>query len=112
MNLLSNAKYAVEDKGVNFSENEYSKEIIIKTDSSEKEIFLSVEDNGVGIKQEFIDRIFDPFFTTKPEGIGTGLGLSIVYGIVKDMFGDIKVSSKEGEFTKFEIFFPRFPEKD
>jgi PAS domain S-box-containing protein len=112
MNLLANAKYAVEDKAIYYSEDEYSKTITINTGSTSKKIILSIEDNGIGIKKDHLNRVFDPFFTTKPEGIGTGLGLSIVYGTVKEMFGDIRVDSKEGKFTKFEILFPRFPEND
>jgi PAS domain S-box-containing protein len=111
LNLLSNSKYALEEKGTIVSEAEFSKEILIKTDSTEHRIILMVEDNGIGIKAKHLARIFDPFFTTKPEGFGTGLGLSIVYGLVKDMRGEILVNSMENKFTKFKITYPRFPEK-
>lgn len=69
-------------------------------------VVLSVQDEGTGISQEIMDRIFDPFYTTKPEGKGTGLGLAIVYGIVKSHQGEIRVNSREGEGTIFELFFP------
>ncbi len=112
LNLLANAKYALEEKGTFVSETEFIKEIRIKTDTTPKQIILIIEDNGAGIKPGHMKRIFDPFFTTKPEGIGTGLGLSIVYGLVRDMRGEINVRSKENKFTKFKITFPRFPEKN
>ncbi|MEK7841766.1 MAG: ATP-binding protein [Deltaproteobacteria bacterium] len=50
--------------------------------------------------------MFDPFFTTKEQGKGTGLGLSVSLGIIEAYGGDIKVKSKEGEGTTFEVFLP------
>ena len=52
------------------------------------------------------NKIFQPFFTTKPTGQGTGLGLSLSYDIVKAHGGEIKVKTKESEFTEFIIFLP------
>jgi two-component system NtrC family sensor kinase len=69
-------------------------------------VHLAVKDNGPGIPEANLHRIFEPFFTTKPVGKGTGLGLSICYGIVKKMGGEIKVVSKVGEGTGFEISIP------
>jgi PAS domain S-box-containing protein len=112
LNLLANAKYALDEKGILKGETEFSKEIQIKTDTTPDKIILIIEDNGIGIEAKNLTRIFDPFFTTKPEGYGTGLGLSIVYGLVKDMRGEIFVTSKEKKYTKFKIIFPRFPEKN
>ncbi len=112
LNLLSNAKYAVDECAINYSVSEYTKVINIKTSATEKKITVSVEDNGTGIKTEDLTKVFDPFFTSKPEGIGTGLGLSIVYGIIKEMRGDIIINSKKNKYTKVKIFLPRFPEND
>ena len=68
--------------------------------------FLRVADTGEGIPQEIRAQIFDPFFTTKMQGKGTGLGLSVVYGLVKDMHGEIEVASKPGEGASFTITLP------
>ena len=70
-------------------------------------VLVEINDTGIGIKPEIIDRIFDPFFSTKEVGSGTGLGLSTVYGIVKQTGGFIHVSSKVGEGTTFSIYLPR-----
>lgn len=69
-------------------------------------VLLAVEDNGVGISQENLERVFDPFFTTKSVGQGTGLGLSAVQGIVRSHGGFIRVSSQRGVGSRFEVFLP------
>ena len=69
-------------------------------------IKLVLEDHGSGIPKHNINKIFDPFFTTKGKFKGTGLGLSISYGIVHEHHGEIKVESKEGEFTRFIVNLP------
>jgi PAS domain S-box-containing protein len=69
-------------------------------------IELSVEDEGLGIEPDVMDHIFEPFFSTKDATIGTGLGLSTVYGIVKQLKGDIAVDSTLGVGTRFSILIP------
>jgi two-component system NtrC family sensor kinase len=67
---------------------------------------ISVQDTGIGIPDENLNRIFDPFFTTKPEGEGTGLGLSVSYGIISNHSGRIEVESVPGEGTTFTLLLP------
>ena len=106
MNLLSNAKYAVEEREKNTVPG-FIKKIRIETYDDEKSIYLKVVDNGIGMDSKTIKMIFDPFFTTKKAEKGTGLGLSITYGLIRDMLGDIKVTSELNSYTKFEISLPR-----
>jgi two-component system NtrC family sensor kinase len=70
----------------------------------EKAVQIVIEDTGAGISQENLDRIFDPFFSTKAQK-GFGLGLSVSYGIIKNHGGRVDVKSREGEGTRFSIYF-------
>ncbi|MDC8756956.1 PAS domain-containing protein [Janthinobacterium fluminis] len=68
---------------------------------------LAVTDTGHGMEQDILDKIFEPFFSTKKEGEGTGLGLSMAYGFIKQSGGHIKVHSRAGQGSTFEIYLPR-----
>ena len=67
---------------------------------------LVVSDDGIGMDQETQARIFEPFFTTKPVGVGTGLGLSSVYGIVRNLGGNVLVESCAGRGSTFRVLLP------
>ncbi len=68
------------------------------------EACITIEDNGVGISRENLDRIFNPFFTTKD--IGTGLGLPICQKIIEQHAGRIEVDSTPGVGSTFRIYLP------
>jgi PAS domain S-box-containing protein len=106
VNLLSNSRYALNEKDRIVDFSSFQKEIKIQVSQLEKKVFIEVWDNGIGIPEENIDKLFTPFFTTKKEGEGTGLGLPIAYGIVKEMNGDIRVESKPDEFTNVQVILP------
>ncbi len=80
--------------------------IVIEFASDDRDVRVTISDNGCGIDPDNLSKIFEPFFTTKPVGEGTGLGLWVSYGIVKSFRGDITVRSKEGEGTSFSVILP------
>jgi two-component system NtrC family sensor kinase len=109
LNILNNAFYAVNEKK-NSGIPDYSPTIRVNTrlvDKGKKWVYITVRDNGNGIPDAVKDKIFQPFFTTKPTGKGTGLGLSLSYDIITQGHGgELKMMSKEGEFTEFVIKLP------
>lgn len=111
LNLLSNAKFAVDEKKELSSDRSFKKQIRIDTKEENTKIIIELKDNGSGIPDDKLIYIFDPFFTTKKTEIGTGLGLSISYGIIKEMNGEIKVDSKQGEYTKMKVVIPKYREE-
>ncbi len=96
LNLLINAKQAIEGKG----------EIAITTYLRDNKAHIEFKDSGKGISKEHLQRIFDPGFTTKGVGVGTGLGLSIVYQIIQEHRGEIKVESEPGNGATFTVILP------
>jgi signal transduction histidine kinase len=65
---------------------------------------IDVEDTGVGIPPENLQKIFDLYFTTKERG--SGIGLSMVYRIVQLHDGEVEVQSTPGSGTRFKLMFP------
>ncbi|MCK4595835.1 PAS domain-containing sensor histidine kinase, partial [candidate division WOR-3 bacterium] len=96
VNLVVNAAQAMPEGG----------DLTITTKAIDEKVLLIIEDMGVGMSEEVIKQIFIPFFTTKDVGQGTGLGLPVVHGIVTSHGGSIKVESKVGKGTCFEIRLP------
>jgi signal transduction histidine kinase len=105
LNLYNNAFYALSEKKKQRPDG-YEPVISVSTKKIDNKITITVRDNGNGIPQKVVDKIFQPFFTTKPTGQGTGLGLSLSYDIVKAHGGEIKVETKEGEGSEFNIQLP------
>ncbi len=106
INLLINARDAIEEKQEQSADKAMKKEIQLRSYTDGDRVTVEIVDSGIGIRDHIRDRIFEPFFTTKKIGQGTGLGLSISYGIVQDYDGIIKVVSGDNEGSKFTIQFP------
>jgi histidine kinase len=106
INLLINARDAIEEKLNELGHRNVDKKIFLRTSYQGRMLKIEVRDTGKGIPQPILDKIFEPFFTTKEVGRGTGLGLSISYGIVQDYDGTIKVETEEGKGSNFIIMFP------
>ncbi len=84
--------------------------VTVTLSKDHQNIFITVEDTGIGIKKEEHDKIFTRFYrvdkTRDRETGGTGLGLSITHSAVLLHNGSIKVESKENEGSKFRIRLP------
>ncbi len=95
MNLAVNARAAMPNGGT-FS---------LRASHGGDVVQLEVTDNGVGMSADVVQRAFEPFFTTRV-GSGTGLGLATVYGITKQLGGDVALESEPGRGTSFTFSFP------
>ncbi|HBD07849.1 MAG TPA: hypothetical protein DCZ69_06265 [Syntrophobacteraceae bacterium] len=112
MNLVTNAAHAMREEG-GILEIELREEHLDESNLGGLPelvpghfVVLTVRDTGRGMDRRTMEQIFDPFFTTKERGEGTGLGLSIVHGIIRSYNGAIRVESRLGEGTRFDIFIP------
>ena len=100
LNILSNSKDALI-----FNEIKDSK-VIIKSYINNENIFITIEDNALGIPMDIIDKIFDPYFTTKEEGKGTGIGLYMSKIIIEsNMNGKITAENRDNG-SMFTIKIP------
>ena len=110
LNLFLNASEAMPDGG---TLSLHTKNVLLDEEVTEPHrvpagrfVQVSITDTGVGMDDETLRRIFEPFFTTKGMSRGMGLGLASAYSIIRNHGGIIKVSSKLGAGTTFEIFLP------
>lgn len=104
LNMIVNSAHAIEEKFKELNQKGYIK---ITTSADSSFAYITIEDNGTGIKPEHLSKIYEPFFTTKGVGKGTGQGLAIAYDIIVNKHnGDIKCESTYGEGTKFIIKLP------
>ncbi len=69
-------------------------------------VLLSVQDTGVGMDPDTMNRVLEPYFSTKPVDKGSGLGLSIVHAIVKQARGHMTIASEVGNGSEFRVYLP------
>ncbi len=127
VNLMLNARDAINDNQQELAKKNTEKKITIRTDhvfldeayyrkhlDAKPGAYVSIviSDNGIGMDEETREKIFEPFFTTKEEGKGTGLGMSTVYGIVKQNQGVIYVYSEQRLGTTIKIYWPAVVEEE
>ncbi|GAB4559025.1 MAG: hypothetical protein Tsb0017_14860 [Geothermobacteraceae bacterium] len=106
LNLLTNARYALNEKYVGPADNKKITMSAKRTDGGT--LCIQVRDEGTGISELNLARIFTPFFSTKPAGKGTGLGLSISKRIIEELDGTLKIDSKQGDYTCVTIELPAY----
>lgn len=100
-NLIGNSIYAIKEKGNKGC-------ILVKIFENKSAYMITFEDNGIGIKPEYIGKVFEPFFTTKDRsndenGGGEGLGLYIIWNIVRMFDGNIKIDKEYKNGARFII---------
>ena len=96
-NLVSNAiKYCSEESPV----------INIQTVVAGEFTALSVQDNGIGISPDEIDKVFDKYGRLQTDREGQGIGLYLAKKIIDTAGGSIRVESTPGSGSKFVIYFP------
>ncbi|HEY1229837.1 MAG TPA: ATP-binding protein [Ramlibacter sp.] len=109
INLVVNARHAMSDHG----------EVVVRTARVARAgarawwrpaattdfLALTVQDDGPGMPEDVRRRALEPFFTTKGEG-GTGLGLAQVYGLMRQLGGDVEIDSGPGQGTAVHLLFP------
>ena len=95
-NIIKNAKEAKDSNKKSY--------VILKSEIKNNNFIITIEDNGIGISEENMEKILEPFFTTKENG--TGLGIPLSCEIIKAHNGKIKFNSEEGVGTKVTITLP------
>lgn len=96
-NLVKNAIQAI-------PKEQAEKRVSVRVERGEKDVFIAVSDNGIGIEAENFGRIFEPKFTTKNSGMGLGLG--IIKNIIENYKGTITFESEFGKGTTFLVSLP------
>jgi two-component system sensor histidine kinase HydH len=96
LNLYLNALEAMTNKGV--------LTVAARLDPDNRQLVVTVSDNGAGIAAEDLAHVFDPYFTTK--STGTGLGLAIAHNIVETAGGQISIESEIHQGTTIAISWP------
>ena len=99
MNLISNARDATEKV-----KNRTIQVILKKYD--DKNLVISVTDNGSGIPKQILDKITKLYFTTKENGKGTGIGLGLVVKFIASFKGQLKIESEVGQGSTFHVILP------
>jgi signal transduction histidine kinase len=102
-NLIRNAVAASQDQKT---------PVVVTLGQMGETLRLAVQDNGIGIAAEHLERIFEPGFTTQQFGSGSGTGLTVVRQITEGMFGGrVEVTSVVRRGTTFKLTLPIPPQR-
>ena len=96
INLIKNSAESINNNGL----------IKLNMKTTNTKVIIIIEDNGIGMSKDVINRVGEPFFTTKTKG--TGLGVKLSTEIIEQHDGLIKYTSKEGKGTKVKIELPLY----
>ena len=107
LNLAVNARDAMpEGGGLTIRTSRISGRGVAGAKSKAAFVVIEVEDTGCGMSEEIAKHVFEPFFTTKEVGKGSGLGLAQVYGFMQQSGGEVRVQSREGRGSTFQLYLP------
>lgn len=101
LNLLINAQQSLQDEAP-----PRRVRIDSRLDAAQRQIVVTVSDNGPGIPESLRSRVFEPYFTTKPSGVGTGVGLAVSLGIVEAHGGTLTLAPVDGGGAAFVVALP------
>src|SRR5579864_3004617 len=105
LNLAMNAIEAMSSIG------ERARELVITTQNMDTDqVQVTVEDSGMGLDPNTMQKIFEPFYTTKPTGMG--MGLSISRSILQSHGGRLWATAKDGPGTIFYFTLPKYHEEE
>ena len=108
---LTNVIFNLMDNAVKYKKAEEDLELKVRTWNESGKLMISIQDNGIGIKKEYLKKVFDRFFRVPTGNVhdvkGFGLGLAYVRKIIEDHKGTIRAESGAGNIgTKFIITLP------
>ncbi|OOR13060.1 sensor histidine kinase, partial [Bacillus mycoides] len=81
-------------------------DLIISASVSNNKVIIRIQDSGIGMSQEQINRFGEPYFSTKTKG--TGLGTMVAVKIIETMRGSLKIRSIVNKGTTLTITFPKY----
>jgi signal transduction histidine kinase len=107
-NFIDNAYDAIVERRTLLKEDGYRGKVTISVQPKDAMLEITVEDNGLGIKEQNLKKLFTPFFTTKVSSRrGTGLGLYVIKRVIEEFHkGKIRVESEYKQGTTFIVELP------
>ena len=108
---ITNVLFNLMDNAVKYRRQDVPLALVVRTWNENGKLHISVEDNGIGIKKEYLKKVFDRFFRVptgnKHDVKGFGLGLAYVRKIIEDHKGSIRAEQGNNNIgTKFIITLP------
>lgn len=108
---ITNVLFNLMDNAVKYRRSDTPLRLHVRTWNENGKLLVSVEDNGIGIKKEYLKKVFDRFFRVPTGNVhdakGYGLGLAYVRKMVEDHGGSIRAENAQGNTgTKFIITIP------
>jgi len=111
---ITNVLFNLMDNALKYRRSDVPLQLMARTKSDNSKLYISIEDNGIGIKKEHLKKVFERFYRVPTGNIhdvkGFGLGLAYVRKIVEEHGGTIRAEQQEEKFTgtKFIITLPLF----